>query len=159
MNNNKEIQAADIWNEEKRAHLKDFIHLHSSKQSKERQLANELLAIRYQIEDYIEGDHPSRKLRVLDFVKMYLKVLNVTQKRLAALFEMKDSNLHKYLIGERKLNASMVLKLSAFSHTDPEYWLRIEVKNELMEINKEKGKVENYKKYDYQHLLTACEPQ
>jgi plasmid maintenance system antidote protein VapI len=153
MKHNKEVQAAEIWNEDKAAQLKDFVLSHSKKQSKERKLKNELLAIQYQIEDYIANENSAEKLRVLDFVKMYLKVLNVTQKRLADLFEMQDSNLHKYLIGERKLNAHIALKLSAFSHTEPEYWLRIDVKNELFEITKEKAKMKEYQKYDYRHLL------
>lgn len=153
----KEIEITDIWNEEKSNSLKDFIINHSQKQSKERKLRNELLAIQYQVEDYIETETTSERLRVLDFVKLYLKTFNVTQKRLAHLFEMKDSNLHKYLIGERKLNANIVLKLSSFSHLSPEYWLRIEVKNELLEITKEKERYADYQKYDYRNLFLVAE--
>ncbi len=154
---NKEIEIAEIWNEEKSDSLKDFIISQSQKQSKERKLKNDLLAIKYQIEDYIETETTLERLRVLDFVKLYLKTFNVTQKRLAHLFEMKDSNLHKYLIGERKLNANIVLKLSSFSHLSPEYWLRIEVKNELLEITKEKERYADYSKYDYINLFVAAE--
>jgi antitoxin HigA-1 len=153
----KEIEITEIWNDEKKNALKDFIIVHSQKQSKERKLRNELLAIQYQIEDYIETKNTSDKLRVLDFVKLYLKTFNVTQRRLAHLFEMKDSNLHKYLIGERKLNTNIVLKLSSFSHLSPEYWLRVEVKNELIEITKEKERSEEYQKYDYRNLLVTTE--
>lgn len=149
----KEIQAADIWNEKKLNHVKDFILTHSAKQSKERIIQNELLAIKYRIEDYIESDVPSQKLRILDFVQDCLSVLSITKKNLAELFEMHDSNLYKYLTGERKLSTDFVLKLSAFSHIDPEYWLRIEIKNELFDIKKEEKKSKNYKKYDYKNLL------
>lgn len=154
---NKEIQINEIWNDDKRNSLKDFITIHSQKQSKERRLRNELLAIQYRIEDYIASENTSDKLRVLDFVKLYLKTFNVTQKKLADLFEMKDSNLHKYLIGERKLNARIVLKLSSFSHLNPEYWLRVQVKNELIEINKEKEGSNDYQKYDYRNLLVTSD--
>ncbi len=152
---NKEIQLDDIWNENKTKSLNDFISSHSQKQSQERKLKNELLSIQYQIEDYIKTENISNKLRVLDFVKMYLKTFNVTQKKLANLFEMEDSNLHKYLIGERKLNANIVLKLSSFTHLNPEYWLRVEVKNELIEIFKEKERNKDYQKYDYRNLLVT----
>lgn len=151
---NKEIELTKIWNDEKRNSLSEFILTHSQKQTQERKLRNELLAIQYRIEDYIETESTSERLRVLDFVKLYLKTFNVTQKRLAHLFEMKDSNLHKYLIGERKLNANIVLKLSSFSNLSPEYWLRVEVKNELIEITKEKERNNDYQKYDYRNLLT-----
>jgi plasmid maintenance system antidote protein VapI len=152
----REIQMAEIWNDNKKNSLKEFITVHSQKQSKERKLRNELLAIQYRIEDYIESENISDRLRVLDFVKLYLKTFNVTQKKLADLFEMKDSNLHKYLVGERKLNASIVLKLSSFSRLNPEYWLRVEVRNELIEITKEKGS-KDYEKYDYRNLLVTSD--
>ena len=155
MKHNKEIQPNDIWNKEKNEKITAFILTQSKKQTTEQKLKNELLSIQYQIEDYIESDNHATQLRILDFVKMYLKTLNISQKRLADLFEMKDSNLHKYLVGKRKLNTSLVLKLSSFSHTNPEYWLRVEVKNELIEIAKEKSKIKEYQKYDYRNLLAS----
>ncbi len=156
MKKNKAIEEQELWDEQKKADLKSFIRSHSEKQSPERKLRNELLAIQYKIEDYIENEGSEHQLRVLDFVKMYLKTLNVTQKALAELFEMKDSNLHKYLVGERKLNASLVLKLSSFSHTPPEHWFRVQVKNELMDIRKEEKNAEKYRKYDYRNLLATA---
>lgn len=152
---NKEIQISDIWNDKKKDDLKKIIKSHSSKQSKEQILKNQLLSIQYKLEDYIQSENDVEVLKILDFVKMYLKTLNITKKELASYFEMKDSNLHKYLIGERKLNAKLALKLSTFSHTKPEQWYRVQVKNEMIELNKEKANVEAYKKYDYRNLVEA----
>ena len=151
---NKEIQFEEIWNDKKKAGLKEFITSHSAKQSKERMLTNRLLSIQYKLEDYIQNESDDTEvLKVLDFVKLFLKALNLTKKELATYFEMRDSNLHKYLSGERKLNAKLVLKLSTFSHTKPEQWYRVEVKNELIELKKEKANVDYYKKYDYRNLV------
>lgn len=151
---NKEIKFEDLWNDEKKEGLKEFISAHSAKQSKEQLLTNRLLSIQYKLEDYIQNESDDEEvLKILDFVKMYLKALNLTKKRLATYFEMRDSNLQKYLSGERKLNAEVVLKLSAFSHTKPEHWYRVQVKNELIELNKEKQNVAEYQKYDYRNLV------
>ena len=151
---NKEIQFEEIMNDKKKEGLKEFITSHSAKQSKERILTNRLLAIQYKLEDYIQNDSDDDEvLKILDFVKMYLKALNLTKKKLATYFEMRDSNLQKYLSGERKLNAEVVLKLSAFSHTKPEHWYRVQVKNELIELKKEKQKTGNYQRYDYRNLV------
>lgn len=151
---NREIQFEDIWNDKKKEGLKDFIASHSAKQSKEQLLTNRLLSIQYKLEDYIQNENDDEEvLKILDFVKMYLKALNLTKKRLATYFEMRDSNLQKYLSGERKLNAEVVLKLSAFSHTKPEHWYRVQVKNELIELKKEKRNVAEYQKYDYRNLV------
>jgi antitoxin HigA-1 len=151
---NQEIHVSDIWDDSKQDELKKFISFHSEKQTKERKLTNQLLSIQYKIEDYIRDESENEEiLKLLDFVKMYLKTLDITQKKLAELFEMKDSNLHKYLIGERKLNPKLILKLSHFSHTKPEYWIQIQVKNELIELKKEN--TDYYEKYDYRNLIEA----
>lgn len=151
---NTEIVPKDIWNDKKVKNVNDYIKHHSDKQSKERKIRNEFLSIQYKLEDYIEKDdiEESEILEILDFVKMYLKALNITKKDLANYFEMRDSNLHKYLTGERKLNSEIVLKLSSFSHTKPEYWYRVQVKNEIVKLRKEK--VKDYEKYDYKKLLS-----
>lgn len=150
----KEIQIGDIWNDKKKDELKKFISSHSAKQSKERILTNELLSIQYKLEDYIQNESDDEQvLKILDFVKMYLKVLNLSKKRLATYFEMRDSNLHKYLSGERKLNAQVALKLSTFSHTKPEQWYKVQLKNEMIELNKEKANTKEYEKYDYRNLV------
>ena len=127
---NKKIELKEIWNDKKRNDLKNFISNHSQKQSEDRLLTNKLLSIQYRMEDYIGNDNNQKEVfRILDFVKMYLKVLNMTKKSLAEYFEMEDSNLHKYLSGERKLNAELAVKLSSFSHTKPEQWYRGQRKN------------------------------
>ena len=147
-----EIQVVDIWNDKKRNDVENAILAHLATQSKEAIIANQLLSIQYRLEDYIMSErNDTEVLKVLDFVKLYLKVFNLTKKELANYFEMRDSNLHKYLSGERKLNAKLVMKLSTFSHTKPEQWYRIEVKNELIELKKEN--VDYYKKYDYLNLI------
>ena len=153
MKSNNEIHPSELWGAGNTEGLKDFILAHARAQTNERKLQNELLAIRYKIEDYITSANNGTQIKVLDFVKMYLEAFGITQKKLADLFEMKGGNLHKYLNGERKLNTSLVLKLSSFSHTSPEYWLRVQVKNELIEINKEKERIGNYEKYDYKNLI------
>jgi plasmid maintenance system antidote protein VapI len=148
----KEVKASEIWSDDKMSTLRKYILAKSKKQSPERKLKNELLAIKFQMQDYLEKDKVDREMRIHDFVKLYLKVLNISQKDLATAFEMKDSNLYKYLTGERKLNSDIVLKLSHFFKTEPELWFHIEVKNELRELRKQEN-IKSYEKYDYKNLL------
>ncbi len=155
MRTRKEIKVNDISNDQKQNTLKKFILSQSVKQSPERKLKNEFLSIRFQMEDYIGNDNSDQPIMIQEYVKMYLKSLHITQRMLAELFEMESSNLHKYLVGDRKLNSSIILKLSSFTHTSPELWLRLQVKNDLIEINREKEKNKEYRKYDYENLLVA----
>jgi plasmid maintenance system antidote protein VapI len=151
---NKEILPEVIWNEAKMKTIDAFIKNHSDSQSKEIKTRNKLLAIQYKLEDYIEKEemNENEMLEVLDFVKMYLKALGISKNDLARYFGMKDSNLHKYLTGKRKLNLELVLKLSSFSRTKPEYWYRVQIKNELYRLKKVHRI--DYEKYDYENLLS-----
>ena len=149
----EEIKESQVWNDDKMDKLNQFILSESKKQSPERKLRNELLSIKYLMQDYIEKDYIEREMKILDFVKLYLKLLKITQRELASVFEMKDTNLYKYLKGERKLNLDIVFKLSSFSHTQPELWYYIQTKNELYELRKEKEKLKEYEKYDYKNFV------
>jgi len=150
----KEIKIETVFNESKRVLVKDFINKKSAGQSKERLLRNELLSIQYKIEDYISDDSANEEnLKLLDFVKMYLRTFDITKKDFARYLDMQDSNLHKYLIGERKLNAKVALKLSYFTRTKPEYWYGIQIKNEITELRKEEKNNKEYEKYDYSKML------
>ncbi len=152
---NKEISPKDLWNDQKLEKFNAFITDHAEKQTKEQRIKNQLLSIQYKLEDYIESDDlkEGEVLEILDFVKMYLEALNITKKDLAEYFDMKDSNLHKYLTGQRKLNPELVLKISSFSHTNPEHWYRVQVKNEIVKLKQERTK--DYEKYDYRKMMST----
>jgi plasmid maintenance system antidote protein VapI len=152
--NKTEILPTEIWNDNKINTINEIVKNHSENQSKEKKIRYKLLSIQYKLEEYIEKDDIKENeiLEVLDFVKMYLKALNITKSDLAKYFGMKDSNLHKYLTGKRKLNSEVVLKISSFSHTEPEYWYRVQLKNEIVKLNKERTK--DYEKYDYKKLVS-----
>lgn len=149
-----EIQPQDIWNEEKLQQVADFIKGDSETISDERKIRNKLLSIKYKIEDYIEKEDVKESgiISLLDFVKMYLKVFEITKRDLAKYFEMKDSNLHKYLTGERKLNSDIVLKISSFTHTNPEYWYRVQFKNEIEKLKSQE--IKRFDKYDYRNFIS-----
>jgi antitoxin HigA-1 len=149
----KEIHPDQIWNENKTNLVKEFILSESAKQTPERKLKNEMLAIKYKMRNYIEKNKVDHEIKIIDFVRMYLKILDLSQKEFATILGMKDTNLYKYLIGERKLNADIVLKLSAFSHTQPEIWYYIQTKNELLELGKVKGNLTKYKTFDYTNFV------
>lgn len=148
-----EILPTQIWNDEKITSINEIVKKHSDNQSKEKKIRYKLLSIQYKLEEYIEKDDikENEVLDILDFVKMYLKALDITKRDLARYFGMRDSNLHKYLTGQRKLNSEVVLKISSFSRTEPEYWYRVQLKNEIVKLNKERTK--DYEKYDYKKLL------
>ena len=147
------LQEKEQWEKGKLSKLKAFITKESEKQSAQRVMRNNMLSIEYLIEDYIENDDDSDKLEVNHFVKLYLSHMNLTKGKFASVIEMNYSNLYKYLIGDRKLNADLAMKFSRFFDTSPEVWIMIQVKNEIIKIKSDKKTLNKYDKYDYKNIL------
>jgi plasmid maintenance system antidote protein VapI len=143
------------WSDDKLAKIKAFVKDHSEKRSPERKLKNEMLSIKYQMENYIDNDDVKEEniIPLENFLASYLKALGITLKRFAILIDTTDGNLKKYLSGDRKFNIDLALKFSSFFHTTPDLWLRVNIKNELLNLEKEKEKISKYKKYDYEKAL------
>lgn len=141
------------WSKEKLARVKAFIENESKKQSPIQRLENEMLSIQYQMEEYLNNNTVHQQLDIGDFINQYLKLLKITRRKLADIVEMKDTNLYKYLTGERKLNTDLAMKLSYFFHTPPEIWFNIQTKNQLDELKKKKEHSLKYKRYDYTKVL------
>lgn len=147
----KEVRLEDILDNKRLKVIDEHVKAHYGKQTKEQLLRKELAAIRYRMIDYLEDKHAEKEMKPIDFFKMYLHILNVSQNKIATYFDIKASNMHKYLTGERKLNVDFVLKLSRLFQTDPEIWYHIEIKNEIRNIQKTDW--EKYDNYSILHVL------
>ncbi|MGV8830319.1 MAG: helix-turn-helix transcriptional regulator, partial [Breznakibacter sp.] len=67
-----------------------------------------------------------------------LEVLNLPFRKFAICLDTTDSNLKKYVMGERKFNKDLALKFSHFFHTPADLWLKLQLKNELFDLKKKK---------------------
>jgi antitoxin HigA-1 len=142
------------WSEKDIAELKAQSREITRNRSSEQKLKNELMAIRYEMEEYLDNDSPTNKpLTIEKAISDYLEVLNLPFRKFALCLDTTDGNLRKYLSGERKFNKDLALKFASFFHTSPELWLLLQLKNELMELKKEKKQVKRYEKYDYRKAL------
>lgn len=143
------------WDADKLSRIDALIRQESEKQSEERILRNNMLAVQYEIEDYLERENMSldKTLEIGHFVKLYLQEMNLTKVKFAKIVGLQPSNLHKYLTGTRKLNADLALKFSYFFNTSPELWIMIQAKNEIIHVQLEKGNIGKYKKYDFKNVL------
>ena len=140
---------------EKVAEIAALAKLHNSKRSPERLRRNAMLAIQYQMEHYVSDDQITYEniYAIEDFVKDFLKVLGINKGTFAGYIEMDGSNLNKYYRSDRRFNTELALKFAYFFHTPADLWLRVQIKNELLQLQKEKEAEEKYRKYDYEKLL------
>ena len=143
------------WNKEKLSGIKQFVQKESAKKTLERKLKNEMLAIRYQMEDYIQNNDPAIQYSLEKFLKDYLQILNIPLKKFALLIDSSDGNLKKYLSGQRKFNIDLAMKFGHFFHTSADLWFQIFIKNELKNLNKEKKEARKYQKYNYEKVFVS----
>jgi plasmid maintenance system antidote protein VapI len=143
------------WSREKLAETDEIAREIASKRSPEMKLKNRMLSIRYRMEEYLQNQaiDENELLNLDSWLKDYLKVLNLTQKKFAEIIESKDGNLKKYLIGKRKFSTDLAMKFGHFFHTAPDLWLNIQIKNDVLLLKKEKETAVKYEKYDYEKVL------
>jgi plasmid maintenance system antidote protein VapI len=143
----------ETWDKAKLTQIKTIARQLHGQRSPERKIKNQILAIRYQMEEYLESKDVNTFQSINDFVKLYLGVLNISFKKFALVLETTDGNLKKYMSGERKFNIDLAMKFGHFFHTPAELWLNISIKNELMELKNEKKAAKKYEKYNYEKIL------
>jgi len=128
---------------------------YNSKRSAERLRRNAMLAVQYRMEHYVNDDTVTYEniYTIEDFVKDFLAALGINKTNFAGYIEMDVSNLNKYFRADRRFSIELALKFAYFFHTPVEVWLKIQIKNELLELQKEKETAEKYSKYDYEKVL------
>ena len=144
------------WNAEKLSKTKKLIKDLAAKRSPERVLKNELLAIQYKMEEYTEADEKSiiKPIPLKTFLQEYLTALNISLRKFAIAIDMNDSNLKKYISGDRKFNADLARKFGRFFHTSPTTWMKVQQIDDLIKLRTEKID-ERYYKYDFTKVVQA----
>ncbi|MCG8328872.1 MAG: hypothetical protein MI974_14365 [Chitinophagales bacterium] len=107
----------------------------SSNQSKEERIDNEFLSIRFQIESYLTST-TNEIILAGEFIEKYLAVIKIKKKDFAKYINYEETNLSALLKGRRKINLDIALKLGKIFKINPEVWLHIESKNDLIKQSK-----------------------
>lgn len=142
----------DNWTIEKTDQLKAVAEDIIRKRSPERKIKNEILSIGYKIEEYLNKESILEdEIKTQEtFLNEYLNALNIPLRQFSEAIGTSDSNLKKYLKGQRGFSFDLAMKFGHFFHTSPEIWLALDVKNMFI---KRKNEAAEYCKYDYQKLL------
>lgn len=120
---------------------KDYIGLqavlkrHAQKQSSEQKIKYGLLALRYQMESYISTQSPQTIMSAGVFLKKHLEVIKVKHKEFAKYIGIDEPNLSSILKGRRKINIDLAFKLGRIFNVNPDLWLLVQSKSELLKID------------------------
>ncbi len=131
--------------------LREAIKEHAKKQTPLDRIRYELISLRFQMESYISNEEPLIIIEVGEFLKRHLKAIKVKNKEFAKYIEMEESNLSSVVRGRRKINIDLAFKLGQVFNIDPNMWLLIQSKNELLGVDKERKL--DYQKYRLEDLL------
>ncbi|MEO0684725.1 MAG: HigA family addiction module antitoxin [Cyanobacteria bacterium J06649_11] len=136
---------------------KDFIGLrkaileHAKNQSDQDRIRYDLISLKFQMESYIKEEQPPNIINAGEFLRKHLKAIKVKNKDFAKFIEIEESNLSSILRGRRKINTDLAFKLGELFNTNPNLWLLIQSKNELMGLAS--ARKINHKKYKLEDLL------
>jgi len=131
--------------------LRKAIVEHAKKQSPEERIKIELFSLKLQIENYINKTEPDEIINAGEFLGKYLKAIKVKNKVFAKYIDLEESNLSSIIKGRRKINTDLAFKLGQMFDLDPNLWLLIQSKNELLQVDRKR--ILKYKKYKLEELL------
>lgn len=129
--------------------LQKAIQEHAKKQSFNQKIKYELISLKLQLESYIKEKKPLSIISSGEFLRRYLDAINIKNKDFASYVEIEEANLSMIMKGKRKINTEFAYKLGQIFNINPNYWLLIQSKNELLRItNKRKSTLKKYKLND-----------
>ncbi len=124
----------------------------SKERSEEQKRHTEIMSLKYKMEDYLKSEGQDISLAG-EFLKLYLKALQIQQNKFADYIGLKPSNLSKLINGERPINYEMALIFGEIFNIDPMLWIEIQAKNELKKL-KTSGR-SKYQKYSLSDLIAG----
>ncbi len=131
--------------------LRKAIIEHAKNQSPQDRIKIELFSLKLQMESYISKVKPDEIINAGEFLGKFLKAIKVKNKIFAKYIDLEESNLSSIIKGRRKINTDLAFKLGQMFDLDPNLWLLIQSKNELLQVDKKR--ILKYKKYKLEELL------
>lgn len=131
--------------------LQKAVQKYAQKQSFQQKIKYELIGLKLRLESYIEEKEPTEIISAGAFLRQYLKAISIKNKVFATYMEIEEANLSMILNGKRKINTELAYKLGQLFNINPNYWLLIQSKNELLQLDNQR-KI-RFKAYKLQDLL------
>lgn len=148
MDNNEIVNAGGIngtgkgivnTNSEDYKGLQKAILAHAKNQSPEEKINYQLVSLKFQMQSYLQEEKIENIKEIGHFLQAHIKAIGIKNNFFAKYIDLEASNMSAILKGKRKINTLLAYKLGQIFSTNPNLWLQIQSKNELLHITKEKG--------------------
>jgi|GEM_PF-2057914 len=117
--------------------LKRIIKAHSEEYFDEEKMDFKRIGLHLRMKRYL-AEPIKEIIPVGHFLKELLEIYGVKKIKFAEFIEYENSNLHAVLQGRRRLSNKIALKIGAIFLIDPQIWMFVDAKNELLKFQKEK---------------------
>jgi addiction module HigA family antidote len=115
--------------------LKMTIHDRAAALTPEERRQIELRAVRYRMQEYLE-ESSQAVIPAGYFINECLQATGVKLKSFASYLKSNSGNVSKIIKGSRKINPETAIILGNTFETEPELWLQIQDKNEIIELKR-----------------------
>lgn len=119
--------------------LRQAIQEKSAGRSPLQKAEDQLLGIRFQMEDYLNHDSPANIVPVGHFLRACLEAIGIKHKDFAQYINMEGSNLSALFAGRRKINLDLAIQLGSIFGIPAILWLQVQSYHELIKLTSRKS--------------------
>ncbi len=110
-----------------------------------------IISVRLQMESYVSDETMEEIIPLGQFLRKLLQLTKISNKGFAEFIGIQETNLSSIINGRRKINSELAYKLGCTFELNPNLWLAIQSKNELIEV--EQLKSQHFKAFRLDNLL------
>jgi len=110
-----------------------------------------LASIKLQMDNYLANESPKQVKSAGYFLKEFINAIGIKNKVFAQFVNIEESNLSAILNNKRKINTELAFLLGLIFNINPNSWLKIQSKNDLLKLQQTQSKI--FKKYNLENLM------
>jgi len=124
----------DDTSEQDKKSTKKILDAYIKELPKEELQENQKIGIKLRMKSYLNSD-VKETIEAGEFLNNLFTIYNIKKSKFAEFIGIENGNLHALLKGRRKFNSKIATIVGETFSIDPQLWLFIEAKNELLKFN------------------------
>jgi plasmid maintenance system antidote protein VapI len=124
----------DNTSEQDQKLTKNILDAYIKELPKEELQENQKIGIKLRMKSYLNSD-AKETIEAGEFLNNLFTIYNIKKSRFAEFIGIENGNLHALLKGRRKFNSKIATIVGETFSIDPQLWMFIEAKNDLLKFN------------------------
>jgi len=124
----------DDTSEQEKKLTKNILDAYIKELPQEELKENQRIGIKLRMKSYLNSD-AKETIEAGEFLNSLFTIYNIKKSKFAEFIGIENGNLHALLKGRRKFNSKIATIVGETFSIDPQLWMYIEAKNELLKFN------------------------